>query len=115
MSAREFAAQRLIARTPWDVYEFLADESQQAAWRERHETRRAIESAEPYTRIEYAGGSVFTVEPQDEHTLLTLTRRVEPKSTLAKLASKLMNRSTHEAELVTTLARIEAALVYDAA
>lgn len=113
MSTREFTAQRLIARTPWDVYEFLADETQQTQWRERHEKHRAIESAEPFTRIEYEGRTVFTVEPQDEHTLLTVTKTVVPTGTLHKFASKMMRSSIHESELATALSRIEAALVYD--
>lgn len=113
MSTRVFTVQRLIARTPWDVYEFLADESLQSQWRERGETHGQLVEAEPYTSVEYSSRWVFTIEPQEENTLLTLTRTIEGSGTLNRFGLWFLDRSSRQQDMAAVLARVEAAVVFD--
>jgi hypothetical protein len=108
---RRFSASLVIAKSPWDVYDFLADEGQQAQWRPRHAPEIAIAQADPYTRILYANNLEFRIEPDGSNTLLTLERGYESKS---GLGLRLFGKKAQESELLDTLKRVEASLLYDA-
>jgi len=108
---RRFSASLVIAKSPWDVYDFLADEEQQTQWRPRHAPPIEVFEAQPYTRILYANNLEFRIEPEGEGTLLTLERGYVSKS---GLGLRLFGKKAQEEELRDTLKRIEASLLYDA-
>jgi len=108
---RRFSASLVIAKSPWDVYEFLADEEQQTQWRPRHAPVVEIFEAQPYTRILYANNLEFRIEPEGDGTLVTLERGYESKS---GLGLRLFGKKAQQAELLDTLKRVEASLLYDA-
>lgn len=110
MHERRFSATLVIPRSPWDVYEFLADEDQQAQWRPRHAPGIEILEAQPYTRIVYANNLEFRIEPQDDGTLVTLQRGYESTS---GLGLRLFGKRAQQAELLDTLKRVEASLLWD--
>lgn len=113
MSERTFEVTRVIARTPWDVFDFIADGSQQHVWRERFGAGTAhVVEAEPYTRIEYSDGLVFAVEPQGEDTLVTLSRTRRGKGVVGAATLRMFSRKSAEYDMGALLARIEAGLVY---
>jgi len=108
---RRFSASLVIAKSPWNVYDFLADEEQQTQWRPRHAPPIEVFEAQPYTRILYANNLEFRIEPEGEGTLLTLERGYVSKS---GLGLRLFGKKAQEEELRDTLKRIEASLLYDA-
>jgi hypothetical protein len=114
VSERVFTVQRAIARTPWDVFDFIADSSQQHLWREREgmASQHVVES-QPYTRIEYSDRMVFELEPEGEGTLVTLTRSYEGSGFVGVATLRMFSRKSREYDMGALLARIEAAMVYD--
>lgn len=114
MSERAFTAQRVIARTPWDVFDFIADGSQQSMWRDRHNMAgQYVEESEPYTRILYSDRLEFTFEPSGEDTLVTLTRTREGKGAMGAVSLRMFSRRAGEEEMGALLARIESAMLYE--
>lgn len=111
MPERRFSASLVIAKSPWDVYDFLADEGQQTQWRPRHAPGIEIFEAQPYTRILYANNLEFRIEPAGDGTLVTLSRGYESKS---GLGLRLFGKRAQQAELLDTLKRVQASLLYDA-
>ena len=112
---RVFSADVVIARTPWDVYELLADPEMQEQWRARGSVVHAeIETAEPFTRIVYGDGLEFDIEPEGtEATRLTATRRRYSRGALGGIGLALVGRRSEEEDLHALLRRVEAVLVYD--
>lgn len=108
---RRFTASLVIAKSPWDVYDFLADEDQQTQWRPRHAPEIEIFDAQPYTRIVYANNLEFRIEPEGSGTLVTLERGYESAS---RIGLRLFGKKAQESELRDTLKRIEASLLHDA-
>ncbi|WP_372789357.1 hypothetical protein [Paraconexibacter sp.] len=112
MPERRFAASLAIARSPWDVYEFLADEGQQSQWRDRFAGHVPIVETRPYTHIALANNLTFGIEPgPDGGTLLSVERGYESTS---RIGLRLFGRKAQQEELLDTLKRIEASLLYDA-
>ncbi len=112
MPERRFSAALMIARSPWDVYDFLADEQQQSQWRDRFAGQVAIVDASPYTRVAFANNLVFEIEPGDDGgTLLTVERAYVSTS---RIGLRLFGKKAQQEELLEVLKRIEASLLYDA-
>lgn len=110
MPERRFAASLSIARSPWDVYDFLADEEQQSQWRDRFAAHVDVVDAQPYTRIAYANNLEFVIEPDGDGTLLSVRRGYESTS---RIGLRLFGKKAQESELLDLLKRIEASLLYD--
>lgn len=112
---RTFSADIVIERTPWDVYELLEDAGMQDQWRARESVVRAeVETAQPYTRIVYADGLEFDIEPEGTAgTRLTATRRRYSRGALGGIGLALVGRRSEEDDLRALLRRVEAVLVYD--
>lgn len=114
MSERTFTVQRVIPRSPWDVYEFLADEGQQTQWRERHTGGwGTVAEASPYTQVVYSDRLIFDIEPEGQETLVRMTKTHSGSGALGGFALRMRSRRTHEDDLMSILMRIESALVYN--
>lgn len=112
MAERRFSAALSIACSPWDVYDFLADEDQQSQWRDRFAAPVEVVEASPYTRIALANNLTFEIEPDgDGGTLVTVERGYESAS---RIGLRLFGRKAQEAELLALLKRVESTLLFDA-
>jgi carbon monoxide dehydrogenase subunit G len=111
---RTFTADHVIARSPWDVYEFLADPEQGDQWWDRHAVQLEITEEQPYTRIRFGATMEFELEPEGSGTRLTVRRTYSSRGTLGQIGLRFIGRGSTEQELRALLNRIEMALVYDA-
>lgn len=110
---RVFSAERVIARSPWDVFELLADESQQYRWRDKWAAKHhPVVEADKYTRIVFENGDIYEIEPEGSDTRLSVRRTFFGEGFMGALNIRMRSKKNYQEELQSELKRIDACLVF---
>lgn len=112
-ASRTFTVEHVIAATPWDVFELIADPDMQYQWRDPHSDPDAlVTESEPYTRVVYSNGQIFELEPEGSGTRLHLTRTHEAHGFFQEVGIRFVSKKTRRNDMEKLLKRIDSALTY---
>ncbi|WP_026910445.1 hypothetical protein [Patulibacter minatonensis] len=111
---RTYAAEHVIAATPWDIFEMLADPAQQGQWRDRWEKHGEVVEDRAYTYVRFEDGLELTLEPEGAGTLIRASKSRTAETFTAKLGLLFTSRKRVEYDLQAQLKRIGATAEFGA-
>jgi len=112
MAERSFVSEHVTTANPWDVFEMLTDQEQQAQWRAKFEAHAPVYEATPYTRVVFEDRLIVELEPEGTGTLLRGTRVQIADGPLGGIGLRFASRRNAEADLHNQLVRIASTLEY---